>query len=271
MSLPRYDTQNHYPPCLLDSILSDQAGHLALVQGSLLTALGLGWAVYSRIFLFELQSWVSKFGVGQEGPPQNKDLLSDFQPETEASTQLCPQTRLDTTNLPKVCLDSGMPSAAQDTVMCNEQNAMDQLPQLCLPQTEKHKVKTESVLQKHFNYLEPWVSKQPISPGEEIDGSESRVADELRRMSLSSFTDLSKAIYRDVRRREQENSPDSPNPPQTPWETSMRNKEVEARMIMCRTINGQYLRLVLALVLELARRIADIRIGVKRHAVILGT
>jgi hypothetical protein len=42
-------------------------------------------------------------------------------------------------------------------------------------------------------------------------------------------------------------------------------------MVLCRTINEQYLRLVLALVLELARRIAEIRIGVRRRGVIVGS
>jgi hypothetical protein len=42
-------------------------------------------------------------------------------------------------------------------------------------------------------------------------------------------------------------------------------------MVLCRTINEQYLRLVLALVLELARRIAEIRIRIRRQGVGLGS
>lgn len=268
MTLPPIDTKNVHPPCILESILSDQAGQIALIQGSLLTAIGLGWAVYSRIFRFNLQSWVSKFGE----PPQKTDLLSDFMPEaTEAPTRLCRHPTLDTTNLPSVRVDSAQPSAESERGLCISQSMPNELRREYQPEIEEHKSRTESLLLKHFNYLEPWVSKQPISPTEESDGSESRVEDELRRMSPSSFTDLSKAIYRDVRRREQESSPDSPNPPQTPWDGSFRNREVEARMVMCRTINEQYLRLVLALVLELARRIAEIRIGVKRQAVAIGS
>ena len=138
-----------------------------------------------------------------------------------------------------------------------------------LDELDKHHDKntTQTLLQKHIAYLEPWVSKQPLLDLEKASKAEGKIEHDFRRMSLPAFSDLSTAIYKDVRRREQESSPQSPNPPQTPgWDG--RTKENEARMVLCRTINEQYLRLVLALVLELARRIAEIRIELRRQAVV---
>lgn len=126
----------------------------------------------------------------------------------------------------------------------------------------------QTLLQKHMAYLEPWISKQPIFTKDEGNSPESKIESEMRRMSLAAFTDLSTAIYKDVRRRENESSPLSPNPPQTPGTPG--HKENDARMVLCRTINEQYLRLVLALVLELARRIAGIRVEIKWQSVIVG-
>ena len=121
------------------------------------------------------------------------------------------------------------------------------------------------LLQKHFNYLMPWVSSQPSDdddPEETI--ADSTVTNELSRMSMQSFTELSTAIYRDVRRREQESSPESPYPPK--WDQCIRNRQNDSRMVLCRTINEQFYRLVLALVLEQARRLVEIRIRLDRRA-----
>jgi hypothetical protein len=119
----------------------------------------------------------------------------------------------------------------------------------------------------------PWVSKQPETPVEEErtysarSTSENRMADEFRRLSLSHFAELSTAVYCDVRRRDELASPASPQPPRPePW---MRNKQNESRMVLCRTVNAQYHRLVMAVVLEQARRLAEIRIRIHRRCLIV--
>lgn len=128
---------------------------------------------------------------------------------------------------------------------------------------------THALLRKHYKFLLPWVSKQPETPIEERSMSsahsmsENRMADEFRRMSLSHFAELSTAVYCDVRRRDEQVSPASPQPPRPePW---TRNKQNESRMVLCRTVNEQYHRLVMALVLEQARRLAEIRIRIHRR------
>lgn len=269
---PSTNTSDANQSCLLQSIMDNRASSMAVIQGSVLTAIGLGWAVYSRIFRFNLEAWVSKFG--QFEPNQDKDVLSDFTTEeVERPAPVDQQPRLNTSVQRQKRVNIASPSTPQAAPIEVKIIVTDD----CKPQLDENqdsKSKAQSLLEKHIAYLEPWVSKQPFSPNEECQtqSSESRIDEELRRMSLPAFTDLSKAIYRDVRRREQETSPESPNPPQTPgWDGCVRNRENEARMVLCRTINEQYLRLVLALVLELARRIAEIRIGVRRRGVIVGS
>ena len=274
-SFQSYRTSESNQSCMLQAILDNRTSSMAVIQGSVLTAIGLGWAVYSRIFRFNLESWISKFG--QLESDANKDVLSDF---TLKGTQQLPpvdqQPRLDTSVQPKTNVNIASPSTPQATPLEVKINRPDDCSSTQSDETQDRKSKTQTLLEKHIAYLEPWVSKQPFSPNEERQtqpqSSESRIDDELRRMSISAFTDLSKAIYRDVRQREQESSPESPNPPQTPgWDGCVRNRENEARMVLCRTINEQYLRLVLALVLELARRIAEIRIGERRRGVVLAS
>ena len=251
--------------CILRSILENRASSIAIIQGSFLTAIGLGWAVYSRIFRFNLEAWISKFGRPQ--PCYNEETLSDFALKgSERSRSQSPKPRLDT-SAPVNNLESTTPSIVVQEETGGE--TLDERTSASLDELDKHhdKIATQALLQKHIAYLEPWVSKQPLLDLEKAGKPESKIENDFRRMSLPAFADLSTAIYKDVRRREQESSPQSPNPPQTPgWDG--RTKENAARMVLCRTINEQYLRLVLALVLELARRIAEIRIELKRQAVV---
>jgi hypothetical protein len=204
---------------------------------------------------------MSKFGHLET--THSKDTLSDFRPaEVPRPAHEDRQPRLDTTSHveTRVVVTSASPIGNK----LEHDGMSDRINHKTLEiEKQDRKTKSQALLQKHIAYLEPWVSRQPFPANEEPEAAENRIEDELRRMSLPAFTDLSTAIYRDVRRREQESSPGSPNPPQTPgWD-----REHAPRMVLCRTINEQYLRLVLALVLELARRIAEIRIGIRRQAI----
>ena len=207
---------------------------------------------------------MAKFG--QSETSNTEDTVSEIRPtETPISAHQDRQPRLDTTSHVerRVVVTSASPAKNEP-----EHDGTNDNTDLKTFENEKQdrEAKSQPLLQKHIAYLEPWVSKQPFPANEITEDSESRLEDELRRMSLPAFTDLSTAIYRDVRRREQESSPGSPNPPQTPgWD-----REHAPRMVLCRTINAQYLRLVLALVLELARRITETRIAIKRATVIVG-
>jgi hypothetical protein len=205
--------------------------------------------------------------LGQLETTHSKEALSDFNTaEDPRAANQDRQPRLDTTTHVETRV---VVTSASPTTNDLEHDETDYSRNLKTLEIEKQhrKAKSQALLQKHIAYLEPWVSKQPFPANEEPETAESRIEDELRRMSLPAFTDLSTAIYRDVRRREQESSPGSPNPPQTPaWD-----REHAPRMVLCRTINEQYLRLVLALVLELARRIAEIRIRIRRQAVEVGS
>ena len=93
---------------------------------------------------------------------------------------------------------------------------------------KEHAFATHALLRKHYKYLLPWVSQLPATPVEEANAksariaSDFRMADEFRRMSMSGFTDLSTAVYCDVRRRDEQSSPASPQPYiSEPW---MRNR-----------------------------------------------
>lgn len=125
---------------------------------------------------------------------------------------------------------------------------------------------THALLRKHYKYLLPWLSNQPETPVEEEDPygssatSKNCMAGEFHAMSLRIFCDISTAIYDDVRRREEEILPESPQ--QEPW---IRNKQNESRMVLCRTFNEHYVRLVTTVVLEQARRLAEIRIRLHRR------
>lgn len=265
---PSVNTGDLNERCILKSILQNRASSIAIIHGSVLTAIGLGWAVYSRIFRFNLESWSSKFG--RPKPSESEEASSNFDTkEIEKNRSTSPKPRLDTSAL----ATEAIPTTPVILVQAKAENeASEEAQNASIDMLDKNhdKIETQALLQKHISYLEPWVSKQPLPfpSDEKPSDSESKIENDFRRMSLPAFADLSMAIYKDVRRREQESSPQSPNPPQTPgWE---RNKENEARMVLCRTINEQYLRLVLALVLELARRIAEIRIERKRQTVALG-
>ena len=193
----------------------------------------------------------------------NKDTLSGFETaEVSRAAHQDRQPRLDTTSLveTRVVVTAASPITNNADHIGTNNSSNFKTSEI---EKQDSNTKSQALLQKHMAYLEPWVSRQPFPTNEEPETTENRIEDELRRMSLPAFTDLSTAIYRDVRRREQESSPGSPNPPHTPgWD-----REHAPRMVLCRTINEQYLRLVLALVLELARRIAEIRIQIRRQAV----
>lgn len=265
---PSVNTENLSERGILKSVLQNRASSIAIIHGSVLTAIGLGWAVYSRIFRFNLESWISKFG--RPKPSESEEAKSDFDSKgIEEARSASPKPRLNTSALASEAVAT-TPVILVQAEAENEASEDAQDASLDMLDKNHDEIETQALLQKHISYLEPWVSKQPLPllGDEKPSESGSKIENDFRRMSLPAFADLSTAIYRDVRRREQESSPQSPNPPQTPgWE---RNKENEARMVLCRTINEQYLRLVLALVLELARRIAEIRIERKRQTVAFG-
>ena len=270
----RAGMQSVAPTCLLPSIVNIWFGNFEAVRSTIATAFGLGWAVYTRAFRLDMQTWTSSAKVLQ--PSLNKDLLSDFCMEGLRDDRVTnkPQPWLHaplTVETPKSC---SFRDSRQDAPSPIEIETPKLPPASCNSTGKDPAYTTHALLRKHFNYLLPWVSNQPETPCEDDNTStsgtdttsETRMADEFRRMSTQHFTDLSTAIYRDVRRREQESSPESPQPPR--WEPCMRNRQNESRMVLCRTINEQYYGLVMAVVLEQARRLAEIRIRLFRRGFI---
>lgn len=131
---------------------------------------------------------------------------------------------------------------------------------------------THALLRKHYKYLLPWVSSQP-KPSANAENIESealsyqRMTEEFRQLSLSHFTDLSWAIYHDVRRREQDALLELvTGQPQV--ETWTRNKQNESRMVLCRILNDHFYRVITAVVLEQARRLSEIRIRIYRSGIL---
>ena len=270
-TLERGGMQSVAPTCLLPSIVNIWFGNFTAVRSTIATAFGLGWAVYTRAFRLDLQTWTSSIKALQ--PALNKELLSDYCVEGLGDCGGTDRSR------PWLHASLTVETPTSYSFRDNNQDAPSPIeietpklpPASCNSRSRDPAYTTHALLRKHFNYLLPWVSNLPETPFEDDSAStggtdttaENRMADEFRRMSTQHFTDLSTAIYRDVRRREQESSPESPQPPR--WEPCMRNKQNESRMVLCRTINEQYHRLVMAVVLEQARRLADIRIRILRR------
>lgn len=124
-------------------------------------------------------------------------------------------------------------------------------------------------IRKHYDYILSWVSnkRDHLTGDDPVDditiASDNHLSDEFRQMTLRDFTDLSCVIYQDVRLRENDGSPERPQPSKfEPW---TRNQLNESRIVLCRAINEQFSRLVTALVLEQARRLAELRIRMQRH------
>ena len=131
---------------------------------------------------------------------------------------------------------------------------------------------THALLRKHYKYLLPWLSNQP-RPSADATNIESealsykQMTEEFRQLSLSHFTELSWAIYHDVRRREQDALLESTTG-QPQVETWTRNKQNESRMVLCRILNEHFYRLITAVVLEQARRLSEIRIKIYRSGLL---
>ena len=253
---------------LLPSFTTLWASNLAAVSTNVATTICLGWAVYSRAFRSDLETWTgrssNKDPAGSKKPPNHSSKSS-------RSLQVTHETHPETAeSLPRLCPKrSALPRSEDGAIDRMENGRGPASTSRSQHRNKDTQLATHDVLCKHYEYLLPWVSSQPGSPVEDSSdemstmSSDSRMISELRQMSLRHFTDLSGAIYRDVRRREKDSSPErTPLYKSEPW---TRNKQNEARMVLCRTINEHFYHLVMALVLEQARRLAELRMRMHRH------
>ena len=245
-------------------------GNFAAVQGCVLTGFGLGWAISSRILRSNLEDWTTSIEVPK--PTQDTNFLPDFSNVKDRDRNISNSLpRLNTSCNPR---QNDSPVAREPTrnkmsYPRPESNDASKSNRSSGTHKPDDLLATQTLLRKHFDYLMPWISSQPADDdetSEEAISSDTKIDSELCCMSIEHFTDLSTAIYRDVRRREQQPSPGDTYPQK--WDQCMRNRQNEARMVLCRTINEQFHRLVLALVLEQARRLAELRVRINRKALV---
>lgn len=244
--------------------------NLAAFSFNISTTICLGWAVYSRVLRsdpairrgIETSRKHSRSNGAFSDHVDKKPSIHNAacEPQIDISVPLprlpsttCPSTRTEKRSDPQI--DDG------------DQRTKDATHKY---QKRVTNLASHDVLRKHHEYLLPWVSSQSGSPVEDnFENSNiigNHMTDEFRQMSLRHFTDLSEAIYRDVRRREKDCSPErTPRLKSEPW---TRNKHNESRMILCRTINEQFYHLVMALVLEQAQRLAQLRMKLHRYGLI---
>ena len=253
---------------LLPSFTTVLASNLAAVSSTVATTICLGWAVYSRAFRSDLEIWTC---ISSSKDPTTGKEPSNLSFKNPGNLQATHETQIEIPeSLPRLCPKMSALPPSEDGAI----DLMENGRELASSSRFQHRNKdtqlaTHDVLCKHYEYLLLWVSSQPGSPVEDSSGetsntsSDSRMSSELRQMSLRHFTDLSGAIYRDVRRREKDSSPErTPLYKCEPW---TRNRQNESRMVLCRTINEHFYHLVMALVLEQARRLAALRMRMHRH------
>lgn len=250
--------------------------HIAkiLICTTITSALGWGLTIYSRTLAFNFQNWAGLYKMLR--PSIDREI--PFSRSAEWSELPC------VTQRPQASFHDNTTTVAAHTfaMNCGEIGTLPTIRDapLTLPQRKtRHRVRDPSLriqalLCKHFNYLLPWISDQPLTTllEENADdgnaSSEIPMADDFRWMPLRSFVDLSTAIYRDVRRREKETSFQQPQPDKLMPCTTTADL-TNSRMTLCRTINEQYHRLVIAVVLEQARRVAEIRIRGRKRGLLL--
>lgn len=277
--LPEYNNKslNKVWNWLLPDIFNLYIASLALLSPTLANVVALSCIACSRIFSMDHKSFDGTFCMPQHPETSTASgsllvyhQLADRDLKAVNGVQLLNPSRLTVITpkcLPIRCVSEQGSHPIEVTLSTHA------------PSSSESKVKDSTfvmhaLLRKHYKYLLPWLSNQPETPVEEASverlgrNADNETADQFRRLSLHNFAELSAVIYSEVRRRE-EILPESAQPSmQEPW---TRNKQNEARMVLCRVVKKQYHRLVMAVVLEQARRLAEIRIRLyRRHAIAKG-
>lgn len=263
-----------YPssPTLFPSMIAACMSTLAAFSSTVAATVCLGWLVYSRPFRSDREDWKGEF-ISQKSLTSSNTVSNTSEEALGSSKATFPANSRPLESLPALPIESA-------SVQCVEGEAKIPMEIACKPPSTSrttrrlrhHDHAMYEKLRKHYDYLLSWLSNQhedfvkndPIH--DTAIGSDNTMDDEFRQMSLRHFTDLSSVIYQDVRRRENDGSPERPQP--STFEPWMRNKRNESRMVLCRTINEQFSRLVVALVLEQARRLAELRIKMQRRGLV---
>lgn len=258
------DSANLFP-----SMTTVCMSYVAAFSSTVFATMCLGWAVYSRSYRSKLETWTDK--VAPFKPFTSSTTLSNTSEGSLGNSKAAyaANSRLSESH-PAPRSDSysalGIDGGARTPVETG-----CKLPSISRTtrRSRHYDRATHEKLRKHYDYLLSWVSNQHdnLAGSDQVDdtatASDNHLTDEFREMSLRHFTDLSCVIYQDVRRRENDGSPERAQPSKfEPW---TRNKQNESRMVLCRTINEQFSRLVTALVFEQARRLAELRIRMQRH------
>lgn len=239
--------------CLVQSAVHIWIVNLAAFQTYLLTAFALGWALSSGVIGLNNQPWTNR--IHTLHAMQIKKNFPDIRlgSQGEEST---PSIKAASPTSERRKSDDGELKSSTESLSNSESDGA----------TARAVTSEQKLLQKHFDYLMPWISSQPSAENEDEAVSESKIAHDFHCMSMRHFTEMSTAIYRDVRRRESQPSPNDVHP-RVSWDQCIRNAQNESRILLCRTINEQFNRLVLALVLEQSRRLTELKIRARRKAV----
>ena len=250
-------------------LTSPWLANLEALRSTLTTLFGLGWFLYSRTFKATMQTPTARSAavlrVSKRQDLPNSSAKISMRPVSTDKSQRQPNRSLSI-ETPK---SGSFEYLEQTTSSPAALETGSFVQRRAVTRNKDPDILMHALLRRHYKYLLPWISTQPEPRMEDGDAdgpdadSYKRMTDEFRQLSLPHFTDLSGAIYRDVRRRE-DASPDSPQ--QLKQELWMRNRQNEARMVLCRTVNEHLNRLVTVVVLEQARRLAEIRIKIHRRS-----